>query len=484
MFKLNPARINPSVDNNQKQGGINMNNVNNTQLEAALEQMKQELIADVTATIITRIDAIKSTLAPVTEPVEQPVVDEKEDALIFEEIANLSAPKPVGHIEGFVADGGLGVTPETQEQSSDSMFVMKKTEIPAEDLLAQCEAMFADDAQAKLVADALDFMDNPEAHEDAVIETEEEEEAPAPEELEDKTIAHLKEVLPTIEIKSIHDELDEEEEEDRIDIYFDMTEESEKDPFADIHIPTKAEKREQAKEMEVKFGGFVLNQALIQQQNSTPVEEPVTYETAKSAVISGPINQDLLYNSGRVSHKHNTDEFIQYMEHYLTRSCITMYEAGVREFRLPEFNGVELLMAKVWPTFASQYKDAYLVLYTNELSEFQQYKGLKDEEATGVFSPKRLQLILRDLALHVVKVKGNAFKVRREMAEGADAYIRVIPTGREDAANSLTKTEQLGLMVCPWSFEVLKTGAFEPKLIPSPGVDFRPVAYRKPVATV
>lgn len=448
MFKLNPARINPSVDNNQKQGGINMNNVNNnTQLQAAFQEMKKDVLA--------RMDAFEAMLFPVTEVAE--VVE---------------TPAPV------------------KDTSINSMLVLEPKTLSAQEMTAKYEAMFnepaaeQEDTQAKLLADALDFMDNPEAHEDAVVETEEEEEAPAPEKLEDKSIAHLKEVLPTIEIKSIYDELDEEEEDDDIDIDLGLNEEPEADPFADIHVPTKAEKREQTKEMEAKFGGLVLNEALIQPENSTPVEEPVTYETAKSAVISGPINQNLLFNSGRVSHKHNTSEFIQYMEHYLMRSCVTMYEAGVREFRLPEFNGIELLMAKVWPTFASERKDAYLVLYTNEKSKFQQYKGLKDEEATGVFSPKRLQLMVRDLALYIVKVEGNAFNVRREMTEGADAYIRVIPTGYEDAANSLTRPEQLGIMLCPWSFEVFKTGAFEPKLVPSPGVDFRPVAYRKPVATV
>lgn len=447
MFKLNPARINPSVDNNQNQGGINMNNVNNTQLQVAFQEMKKDVLA--------RMDAFEAMLFPVTEVAE--VVE---------------TPAPV------------------KDTSINSMLVLEPKTLSAQEMTAKYEAMFnepaaeEEDTQAKLLADALDFMDNPEAHEDAVVETEEEEEAPAPEELEDETIAHLKQVLPTIEIKSIYDELDEEDEDDDIDIDLGLTEQPEADPFADIHIPTKAEKREQTKEMEAKFGGIVLNQALIQQENSTPVEEPVTYETAKSAVISGPINQNLLLNSGRVSHKHNTNEFVQYMEHYLMRSCVTMYEAGVREFRLPEFNGIELLMAKVWPTFASQYKDAHLVLYTNEMSKFQQYKGLKDEEATGVFSPKRLQLMLRDLALYIVKVEGNAFNVRREMAKDADAYVRVLPKGHQDAGNSLTKQKQLGLMVCPWSFEVLKTGAFEAKLIPGPGVDFTPVAYRKPVATV
>lgn len=487
-MKLNQSLVNAAVENNQTQGGINMNNVNNNeQLQVAFQEMKKDVLA--------RMDAFEAMLF--AQPVPELVVEEstpEEEEAIFEQIANMSAPvsnQPVINVPkeqiggfGLVENATPYVTEEVEEIDIDSI-QFPTVEKPLD--------LTHDEEQKRLIAEALDFLDNPEAHEDAVLVTEDtEEEAPAPadDELVDNVTQSMKEALQRMNNMEPLPTLEEELDNDEDDIDLDLSDETEENPFDNIHIPTKKEKREQTAALEQAFG-LSLNMDLVKKPVEEPVKEPVVDVpvtrpvSGGACVISGPIDQALLFNSGRISHKNGSKGFSANLSHYMYRGVKTHCENGVREFHVCEFNGIELFIPLFWMKIKAEFPDVKLILFTNDKSYFQQYKqSIEDEEAAGVYSPKRLSLMIRYLADEVVKVEGNAFSVRKASVENVSAYIRIIPKDHQDGANRFMGKDQHGLEICPWSLDVFKTGAFEQKFIPGPGVNYAPKAYQKPVATV
>lgn len=435
MFKLNESLINQSTSTTTQnnQGGINMNN---EQMKAMVMEAKQDLMNG-----LEKLNAIEAMLSEQTVEVEV-----KEETFATEPETGMTFPaveRPLDLNEQLMA--------QFQEKAAH-MFQVSEDQEP--ELPTKKPMSIVDEDQEKVIADALDFMDNPEAHEDAVIETEEEEEAPAPEEAN----------APVNEF----------------DIDLGLDDDPEENPFENVHVPTKREKREQAAAIELE-----LNTALIQKENSTPVEEPVVRRESKEvAVISGPINQSLLFNSARVSYKNGSNDFILALVNHMKRAVNTLYLDGVREFRVGLLNGIELLVPLFWEDIKAACPEAVLSVYDNQGSKFQRYMGKEDEAKMGIYSPARLSEMLLAIADTRVMVKGNAFKIRQEMAKGSTAYIRVLPKGHEDAGNRFMKKEHKALLICPWSLDVFKTGAYEPKLIEGPGVDFRPVHLKKQQAHV
>ena len=460
MFKLNESLINQSTSTTTQnnQGGINMNN---EQMKAMVMEAKQDLMNG-----LEKLNAIEAMLSESVE-VE---VEVKEETFATEPETGMTFPaveRPLDLNEQLMA--------QFQEKAAH-MFQVSEDQEP--ELPAEKPMSLVDEDQEKAIADALDFMDNPEAHEDAVIETEEEEEAPAPEEMD--ALAHMTEALKDMFVKSVYEEMDEEEPVDEIDIDLGLNDDPEENPFENVHVPTKREKREQAAAIELE-----LNTALISKENSTPAEEPaIRRENKEVAVISGPINQSLLFNSARVSYKNGSNDFVLALVNHMKRAVNTLYLDGVREFRVGLLNGIELLVPLFWEDIKAACPEAVLSVYDNQGSKFQRYMGKEDEAKMGIYSPARLSEMLLAIADTRVMVKGNAFKIRQEMAKGSTAYIRVLPKGHEDAGNRFMKKEHKALLICPWSLDVFKTGAYEPKLIEGPGVDFRPVHLKKQQAHV
>lgn len=484
-MKLNQALVNQSaVETNQTQGGINMNNVNNEQLKVAVQELKKDFL--------TRIEALEALLVAPTVVEAPEDTTPEEEAAIFEEIANMSSPvsnQPVIDLPKEEV-GGLGIskTPYVMEEVEE--IDLDSIQFP---MVEKPLDLTHDERQQQLIAEALDFLENPEAHEDATIVTEdEEEEAPAPagDELVERATSSMKEALEHMNnmepLPTLEEELDADDEDD-IDV--DLSEEEKSSPFEDIHIPTKKEKREQAAALEQSFG-LALNMALVKKDEA--VEQPVVEEpkaehkaTGNACVISGPINQGLLLNSGRISYKHGTKGFALDLARYMYRGVKTQYDNGIREFHVAEFNGIELLVSLFWADIKATCPDAKLVLFTNGLSKFQQYRNQEDEVATGIFSPYRLSVMLRSFADEVVEVKGNAFAVRKAAADNVSAYVRVMPKQHKDGADRFMKADQQGILICPWSLDVFKTGTFEQKFIEGPGVDYAPKAFKaSTVATV
>ena len=483
MLELNQSLINQSVSTStttqNNQGGINMNN---EQMKAMVMEAKQDLMNG-----LEKLNAIEAMLSEQT-------VEVKEDTFATEPETGITFPaveRPLDLNEQLMAQfqekamDMFQVTEddETEENDEDLVELLAK-EFGPKDMSRDPEVKvdggisIVDEAQAEAIADALDFMDNPEAHEDAFIETEEEEEAPAPEEID--ALAHMTEALKDMFVKSVYEEMDEEEPVDEIDIDLGLDESPEENPFENVHVPTKREKREQAAAIELE-----LNTALISKENSTPAEEPaIRRENKEVAVISGPINQSLLFNSARVSYKNGSNDFVLALVNHMKRAVNTLYLDGVREFRVGLLNGIELLVPLFWEDIKAACPEAVLSVYDNQGSKFQRYMGKEDEAKMGIYSPARLSEMLLAIADTRVMVKGNAFKIRQEMAKGSTAYIRVLPKGHEDAGNRFMKKEHKALLICPWSLDVFKTGAYEPKLIEGPGVDFRPVHLKKQQAHV
>lgn len=202
-----------------------------------------------------------------------------------------------------------------------------------------------------------------------------------------------------------------------------------------------------------------------------PVQQPMQQ---KAGFLSGPAESSNVLNSAMPSHKHNTLGYVDKLKKFIFSGIMKLAEAGVREIRVAEFYGVELLTALVWPSVLAKCPDMELILYTNEKKSFKQYKTEEYEATFKIHSPYRLQQDLRRLANKVVKVEGGAFAVRRAVAKDTAGYVRISPFGLEDITTPLFSGKTLRVHICPWTLAVEVGGDLPALSLAGDGGDYRP----------
>lgn len=213
------------------------------------------------------------------------------------------------------------------------------------------------------------------------------------------------------------------------------------------------------------------------------IPAPSKSTSVKAGFVSGPVSAKSVLNSGRPSYKHDTMAYTEKLRVFMYTGIMKLAEAGVREIRVPELDGIELMMALVWESVINKFPDMKMVLYTNNKTVFKQYKEPELEKAAGIYSPARLSRGLRHYATKVVEVNGSAFDVRRAVAKDTVGYVRVSPFGVEDVSTPLYQGKALTVSICPWTLAVEIGGELTHKSVPADGNDYRPT-NAKPKETV
>lgn len=171
------------------------------------------------------------------------------------------------------------------------------------------------------------------------------------------------------------------------------------------------------------------------------------------AVIAAPTTLSDVFNSGRLSHHHQTQVFIKEAAHALHMTMLGMIQRGVDTFHVSEFNGLELFIVPfAWREVRKAHPNVKLVLFTNN-GRFQSYcDTLEEEKARGVYSPRRMSVGLRSMAHQVIEVTGNAYALRKAAVAQAGNVIRFMPQGQQDVATRLyNKLPGARVNICPWS---------------------------------
>lgn len=213
----------------------------------------------------------------------------------------------------------------------------------------------------------------------------------------------------------------------------------------------------------------------VRENMAKPAPKPVQQPTQqKAGFLSGPAQSSNVLNSAMPSHKHNTLQYVDKLKKFIFSGIMKLAEAGIREIRVAEFYGVELLTALVWPSVLAKCPDMELILYTNEKKSFKQYKTEEYEATFKIHSPYRLQQDLRRLANKVVKVEGGAFAVRRAVAKDTAGYVRISPFGLEDITTPLFSGKTLRVHICPWTLAVEVGGDLPALSLTGDGGDYRP----------
>lgn len=184
------------------------------------------------------------------------------------------------------------------------------------------------------------------------------------------------------------------------------------------------------------------------------VSTPVTVAKANNvAVIAAPTELSSVFNSGRLSHHHQTGVFMKEVAHALHMTMLGMIQRGVDTFHVGEFNGLEVFAIPfVWKEIKKVHPHVKLILFTNK-QHFQKYcDTLEEEKARNIFSPARMSLAIRSMADAIIEVNGNAYELRKAAVQGADNVIRFMPHGKEDVATRLyKKLRGAQVNICPWS---------------------------------
>lgn len=213
----------------------------------------------------------------------------------------------------------------------------------------------------------------------------------------------------------------------------------------------------------------------VRENMAKPAPKPVQQlMKQKAGFLSGPAEFSNVLNGAMPSHKHNTLGYVDKLKKFIFSGIMKLAEAGVREIRVAEFYGVELLTALVWPSVLAKCPDMELILYTNERKSFKQYKTEEYEATFKIHSPYRLQQDLRRLANKVVKVEGGAFAVRRAVAKDTAGYVRISPFGLEDITTPLFSGKTLRVHICPWTLAVEVGGDLPALSLAGDGGDYRP----------
>lgn len=184
------------------------------------------------------------------------------------------------------------------------------------------------------------------------------------------------------------------------------------------------------------------------------VSKPVTVAKANNvAVIAAPTELGSVFNSGRLSHHHQTGVFMKEVAHALHMTMLGMIQRGVDTFHVGEFNGLEVFAIPfVWKEIKKVHPNVKLILFTNK-QHFQKYcDTLEEEKARNIFSPARMSCAIRSMADAIIEVNGNAYELRKAAVQGADNVIRFMPHGKEDVATRLyKKLRGAQVNICPWS---------------------------------
>lgn len=236
-------------------------------------------------------------------------------------------------------------------------------------------------------------------------------------------------------------------------------------------------------EPEKAVDGLVLPGVKLVDKVKENIPAPAKSTGPKAGFISGPVSAKLVLNSGRPSYKHDTIAYTEKLRVFMYTGIMKLAEAGVCEIRVPELDGVELMMALVWESVIAKYPNMKMVLYTNNKTVFKQYKEPELEKAAGIYSPARLSRGLRHYATKVVEVNGSAFDVRWAVAKDTVGYVRVSPFGVEDVSTPLYQGKALTVSICPWTLAVEIGGELTHKSVPADGNDYRPT-NAKPKETV
>lgn len=234
--------------------------------------------------------------------------------------------------------------------------------------------------------------------------------------------------------------------------------------------------------------GTTLVQEVKQQMKKPEPKVPAPAKTVdnKAAFLCGPVSPAMILNSGRPSHKHNSLAYMAKLQKYIYTGIMKLARAGIREIRVAELEGVELLMALIWKDVVAKFPDMELIVYSNG-RDFKAYKTQAYEEAFEIYSPHRLQSELRKVAKRVVMVKGTAFDIRKAVAKNTNGYVRVQPFGKTDATALLFSKTALAVSICPWTLAVELGGGLPTASIQGDGGDYRPlklIAEEKDVTPV
>lgn len=241
-----------------------------------------------------------------------------------------------------------------------------------------------------------------------------------------------------------------------------------------------------------EYKGLDLSTTLVQevkQQMKKPepkVPAPAKTVDNKAAFLCGPVSPAMILNSGRPSHKHNSLAYMAKLQKYIYTGIMKLARAGIREIRVAELEGVELLTALIWKDVVAKFPDMELIVYSNG-KDFKAYKTQAYEEAFEIYSPHRLQSELRKVAKRVVMVKGTAFDIRKAVAKNTNGYVRVQPFGKTDATALLFNKTALAVSICPWTLAVELGGGLPTASIQGDGGDYRPlklIAEEKDVTPV
>lgn len=226
-----------------------------------------------------------------------------------------------------------------------------------------------------------------------------------------------------------------------------------------------------------EYKGLDLGTPLVEEVKQQ-MKKPVTKASSvnkRAAFVFGPASPAMILNSARPSHKHNSLEYMAKLQKFIYTGIMKLARAGIREIRVAELEGVELLTALIWKDVLVKFPDMELVLYSNGRTDFKAYKTQAYEEAFAIYSPYRLQQQLRQLATRTVMVKGKAFDIRRAVVKDAYGYVRVQPFGKTDVTTPLFKGVALAVNICPWTLAVELGGELPAASIPGDGGDYRPL---------
>lgn len=206
---------------------------------------------------------------------------------------------------------------------------------------------------------------------------------------------------------------------------------------------------------------------------------PKTTPNPQTGFIAGPAQPGIILNSARMSHKHQSLEYLEKLRVFMYSGILKLAEAGVRELHVAELDGIEFLMPLIWESVLVKFPDMKLVLFSNGKNNFEKYKTDEYEESFKIHSPYRLQQQLRKIATRVVMVEGNAFAVRRAVAKDTNGYVRISPFKMQDATTPLYKGKSLCVQICPWTLAVEVGGGLQRLSKPGDGNDYRPTHVKK-----
>jgi len=206
---------------------------------------------------------------------------------------------------------------------------------------------------------------------------------------------------------------------------------------------------------------------------------PKTAPNPQTGFIAGPAQPGIILNSARMSHKHQSLEYLEKLRVFMYSGILKLAEAGVRELHVAELDGIEFLMPLIWESVLVKFPDMKLVLFSNGKNNFEKYKTEEYEESFKIHSPYRLQQQLRKIATRVVMVEGNAFAVRRAVAKDTNGYVRISPFKMQDATTPLYKGKSLCVQICPWTLAVEVGGGLQRLSKPGDGNDYRPTHVKK-----